>query len=237
MPIFYFNFKFDKRITLNKINMNRAAQIVFNNIGYTQPAIAFVMDAGALATKPNGGTYRYGYEEWNRQNLFIENKIAYVECYRRHIYLDCNKLLLYYKDPISDEYFHYATLHNVTQLNDAQAPIIRNILNAQNWLPMVQGHFNGAPINDPNSINKHIYIHAYNSNSIVTNNQNPGFIANIKYERFEILKNPINLSDLDDQFAISTNWRRLFIRYIINNMIENLNDNNPLKEYLIDFNA
>jgi hypothetical protein len=216
--------------------MNRAAQIVFNNIGYTQPAIAFVMDAGALATKPNGGTYRYGYEEWNRQNLFVVNKIAYVECYRRHIHLDCNKLLLYFKDPISKGYIHYATLHNVTQLNDAQAPIIRKIFNAQNWLPIVQGHFNGAPINDPNSINKHIYIHAYNSNSIVTNNQVPGFIANIKYERFEIHEEPENLSNIDNQNAINTKWRRLVDCYSIDNMIEKLNDSNPLKEYLLNFN-
>ncbi len=68
-----------------------------------------------------------------------------------------------------------------------------------------------------------------NANNWVTTNQ-PGFAFNIKYKRYEMLEIPINLSAMDA--IINTNWNRLSVRYYVETIINNLPQNNPLKNYL-----
>jgi hypothetical protein len=217
--------------------MNCAAQIVFNNLNYEQPSDAYIMMAGVFVTRPNGTIYKYGYEEWNRQKLLLNNKIAYVESYRRHLLNPCKKLMLYYKDPNhGNDFFHYATLYNVEQLSDNNIQNIKINLNNAGWQAMVQGHFNNPPINDLGPIGLHpSYLAAFDSNNIVTQNPNPGFIVNLEYERIDVLKKPVNLSKMDNEDIINSSWRRLSVRYYIDNLNDSLNDNNPLKEYLDNF--
>ena len=208
-----------------------AAQIMRNANNWVTPSNSDRRDVAVPVNLPNGINYRYGYEEWLFHNEMKKKKLGYLECYSQHSYQTSATIMLFTKGINNNHIFHVGTLYGVTQLQDNNINAIKKSLGMP-WLNKVQKNLDQLIGNTPNfNVPRSLY-QQWNSNTILKNNLNnqPGFAFNVKYERYEILVNPINLTLMDN--AINYSWRWLSTRYYVNNIINNLPQHNPLKNYL-----
>jgi hypothetical protein len=134
----------------------------------------------------------FGLEEFNFNPFLLKEKIAYVPCYGTHRFYPrpfVQELRLIFK--INKRcYFHYATLYNVYSLQDNNIPALQAILQpamVNIYLRQESALFFGADY--PTFLN--IINNMYNSPFIASNHDNSSFLVNVKYERIDILKNPI----------------------------------------------
>jgi hypothetical protein len=208
-----------------------AAQIMRNANNWVTPSNSDRRNVAVPVNLPNGINYLYGHEEWLFHNEMKKRNIGYLECYRKHSYQNCDTIILFAKGINNNHIFHVGTLYGVTQLQDNNISDIKKSLGTP-WLNKVQKNLDLLIGNTPNgNVPSSLYQH-WNSNTILKDdlNNQPGFAFNIKYKRYEILVNPINLTLMDS--SININWKRLSTRYYLDNMIKTLPKNNPLKNYL-----
>jgi hypothetical protein len=149
----------------------------------------------------------FGLEEFNFNPFLIKEKLAYVPCFgtlRTYPRDFIEELRLIYRVPgnINYCYVHYATLLNVSPLlnNDIQllqntlAPQLNQIYFRQESINYFGPHF---PIFQE-KINK-----MFDANVIADNHNDLSFLLNVKYEKLEILKNPV-LCQINASYA--GNW-------------------------------
>ncbi len=135
----------------------------------------------------------FGLEEFNFNDLLINEKIAYVPCYgtgRFYPRPAVEELRLVYK--LNNNYFmHYATLFKVKALIDNDIPNFRKILkpylNHIYYSKETQNYFGSDFQRFQNIINS-----MYGSNLISANNNSSSFLVNVSYDKIEILNKPIS---------------------------------------------
>lgn len=134
----------------------------------------------------------FGLEEFNFKSFYLKNKLAYVPCYGTE---------RFYKRPFIKElrlifktaplfYKHYATLYNVESFGDNDIPSLRDL---------IEQHLNEIYFTQQSQIFfgqdyplfKKAITHSLGSNIIASNHDNSSFLVNLKYEKIEILKKPI----------------------------------------------
>ena len=208
-----------------------AAQIMRNANNWVTPSNSDRRDVAVLVNLPNDTHYRYGYEEWLFHSEMKNINIGYLECYRKNSYLSSDTIILYAKGINNNDFFHIGTLYGVVKLNDNDINGIKNSL-GESWLNEVQKNLDHLIGSTKNTKVSNGLYQQWNSNTILKDDLNNqlGFAFNIKYERYEMLEIPINLSAMDA--IINIKWKRLSVRYYLGTMINNLPLNNPLKNYL-----
>jgi hypothetical protein len=134
----------------------------------------------------------FGLEEFNFNPFFLEEKMAYVPCYATK---------RYYQRPALDElrlifnvsghsHIHYATLYGVSAITDTEIPNLRALINPffnEVYLNSNVQNFFGNDFDNYKKIISRMYL----SEIIAANNIHSPFLINVRYERLELLKNPI----------------------------------------------
>jgi hypothetical protein len=134
----------------------------------------------------------FGLEEFNFNPLFLKEKIAYAPCYATQ---------RYYPRPALDElrlmfnvsgylHIHYATLHGVSGITNTEIPSLRALVNPffdEIYLNRNVQNFFGDDFDNYKKIISRMYL----SEIIAANNIHSPFLINVRYERLELLKNPI----------------------------------------------
>jgi len=134
----------------------------------------------------------FGLEEFNFNDFFLEEKIAYIPCYgtqRTYPRPNLKELKLVYK--INSRCFvHYATLYDVVSFRNNDIQNLRQIifpqLNQIYFRQETQTFF-GADYNEFQEIINRMC----SSNLIADNHENSSFLINVKYKRIDILKKPV----------------------------------------------
>lgn len=157
-----------------------------------------------------------GLEEWNNSEILRKQKLAYLDSFRSVIrteYFDCINLINY-KDGIV---YLVGRLEGVRQIEDIEIKEIRKTLDRENWLHKVKNDF--SKLNETQLFeNPQEYLKCWNSENIVAPT-NQSFILNLRYEKILFLKEPINLTELDNR---ANNWRRLSKLFNVSNELESL---------------
>jgi hypothetical protein len=140
------------------------------------------------------GNQNFGLEEFNFNPILLDYKLAYVPCFgssRNYPRPHVSELRLIYRiiNNANYNYIHYATLHNVKSLLNADIPNIRQL---------IEPHYNEIYLreecqvffsNNYPEFEKRI-IEMQNSNLIADNENNNSFLVNVEYESISILEKP-----------------------------------------------
>lgn len=143
----------------------------------------------------------FGLEEFNMNDCFLKNKIAYVPCYgtkRFYPRPPIEELKLVYKVNINC-FVHYATLYDVVSFTNEDIPTLKHILNSllnEIYFNQETQYFFGVDF----PAYQKIINGMYESNLIADNQGNSSFLVNVKYNKFDILKKPIHCR-LNSNFA------------------------------------
>ena len=188
-----------------------SSKLVYNTNNYT--AVSGNAQTGMLVNN-NKKPYYFGLEEWNNQPILKEKKVAYIDSYRRFVRLGiADKIVLIYYNPNDRIVYHYGNLWGARQLQNKEITELRDYLNRNNWLQLVENSFNA--IGDPRRVNAHTaYMRCWNSNDIIAKT-GKSFILNIEYERADFFdkKDWKNLTKIIPE--INTKWRHLNHRYAV----------------------
>jgi len=188
-----------------------ASKLVYNTNNYT--SVLGNAQTGILV-KNKKKPYYFGLEEWNNQPLFKKKKVAYLDSYRRFVRVGtADRIALIYYNPNDKTVYHYGNLWGVRQLQNKEINELRDYLNNNNWLQLVENSFNS--IADLRAINAHTeYMRSWNSNNIIAGT-GESFILNIEYEKAEFFEQDkwINLTKIIP--AINNKWRKLNQRYTV----------------------
>lgn len=134
----------------------------------------------------------FGLEEFNFNPFLLKEKIAYVPCYGTSRFYPrpfVPELRLIFKVNNSC-YCHYATLYNIYSLENNDIPAYVTLLQPQLaniYFRQESIRFFGADF----AAFEGIIQNMYQSPIIADNDNNTSFLVNVKYERMEILDNPV----------------------------------------------
>lgn len=212
--------------------MKTIARIILNTNNWVSPSNSTIKNAVEVNNGIN--SYRYGYEEWNNDEQIKALNIGYLECYRHSNFPQVAELIVLVFRDADGDYYHYGNMYNVKQLQNHEVEPLRIELQKINWLKKVESQFNAAPFFDNRNFSNHHYMGAWNSNKIVTKAQKPGFIFNLKYDKIDIFKTPINLTNKSNVKFDSRIIAKLTVRYYLENFMNNFEKSNPLHKYLKD---
>ena len=212
--------------------MKTIARIILNTNNWVSPSNS--TNKNAVEVKNGINSYRYGYEEWNNDEQIKALNLGYLECYRHSNFPDDAELIILVCRDDNGDYFHYGNMYNVRQLQNHEIETIRKELQKINWLKKVESQFNSAPFFDTRHFSNHHYMSAWNSNEIVTRAQMPGFVFNLKYDKIDIFKALINLTNKSNVKFDNRIIAKLSVRYYLENFMNNFEKSNPLHKYLKD---
>lgn len=188
-----------------------ASKLVYNTNNYT--SVSGNAQTGILVNNTKN-PYYFGLEEWNNQQILKKKKVAYIDSYRRFVRVGiADKIALIYYNPNDKTVYQYGNLWGVRQLQNKEINELRDYLNNNNWLQLVENSFNS--ICDLRAINAHTdYMLCWNSNNIIAGT-GKSFILNIEYERADFFEqnNWKNLTKLIPK--INNNWKKLNQRYTV----------------------
>ncbi len=134
----------------------------------------------------------FGLEEFNFNSFYRNHKVAYVPCYGTKRFYQrpfIKELRLIFKTAPKC-YKHYATLYDVESFGDNDIPSLRDL---------IEQHLNEIYFTQQSQIFfgqdyplfQKAITHSLGSNIIASNHDNSSFLVNLKYEKIEILKKPI----------------------------------------------
>jgi len=194
----------------------KASKFVYNDNDWT--SVSGLAQTGIIVNRneQNKKKYYFGLEEWNNSNILRNHKLAYLDSFRsfpRMEYYERIELINFNNGIV----YHVGRLENVKRIKCKEIPDIKKLLLKENWLKRVETDFHN--IEDVRPIeNNNEYMQCWNSEDIVATTNN-GFILNLRYEKFSLFKEPINLTALN---PAANNWKRLIHLYGIPNELENL---------------
>ncbi len=161
-------------------------------------------------------------------DVLVANKIGYLDCYRRRgrSYPLPADIALFTKNP-NNELLHVGNIYGVREIHNEEIPEIRELLDLHNWREnVISPNFNQLEFYPPGQSVGYGNYEDNNYNSNLVRAANPGgFVVNIRYNKIELFKNPVSLSQMDPEINIS--WKYLTVRY----RIENLNSATLLSHF------